>query len=111
MHTPVNQKNLKELLSRLRSSAKKRKIPFDLTLVDLNNLSFPVSCPILGIPLYFNRDVMADNSYSLDRIDSTKGYTIENLMVISNRANRIKNNASNEELEKINEFYSNLNHN
>ena len=54
---------------------------------------------------------MADNSYSLDRIDSTKGYTIENLMVISNRANRIKNNASNEELEKINEFYSNLNHN
>jgi hypothetical protein len=104
MHTPVNQKDLKALLNHLRSSAKKRKIPFDLTLVDLNNLSFPVSCPILGIPLYFHRNKMQEDSYSIDRINSQLGYTIDNLMVISNRANRIKNNATDEELSKLAKF-------
>jgi hypothetical protein len=42
-----------------------------------------------------------DNSYSLDRIDSNKGYVKGNVWVISRRANVIKNNATLEELELL----------
>lgn len=40
-------------------------------------------------------------SMSIDRIDSTKGYTPENTWLICKRANTIKNNATFEEFETI----------
>jgi hypothetical protein len=43
----------------------------------------------------------ADLSMSIDRIDSTKGYTPENTWLICRRANMIKNNATFEEFETI----------
>ena len=92
---------IKTIYNRLKGSAKKRDIPFDLTVTQLNELTFPISCPVLGIPLKFNRGQMQDDSYSIDRIDSTQGYTIDNIRVISWRANRLKNNATNEELIKL----------
>jgi hypothetical protein len=42
-----------------------------------------------------------DSSPSLDRIDSKQGYTYENCQIISNRANRIKSDASVDELELV----------
>lgn len=98
----------KELYNRLKSSAKRRRIPFNLTLTELNNLTFPISCPILGIPIKFNRGRAEDNSISIDRIDSSKGYEIENIIVVSLKANRLKSNATKEELQKLSEFYKNL---
>ena len=97
----------KTLYNRLKASAKKRNIPFTLTLTELNNLTFPITCPILGIPLSINNK-QCDNSYSIDRIDSSKGYEIDNIIVISWKANRLKNNATDEELKRISEFYENL---
>ena len=102
---------IRYIYNNLKSSAKKRGIEFNLSLVDLNGLTFPVSCPILGIPLRFNIGQMRDDSYSIDRIDSSKGYEIDNIIVISNRANRCKSNLSYEELEKIGKFYNNLDNN
>lgn len=96
------------LYNRLKSSAKKRGIPFSLEKIDLFYLSFPITCPILGMPLKFNRGKQEANSYSFDRIDSNKGYEIDNIVVVSWQANRLKNNATLEELEKIAEFYSGL---
>lgn len=97
--------DIKKIYNGLKSSAKKRNIDFSLTLSDLNNLTYPITCPILGIVLKFN-DVLSDDSYSIDRIDSSKGYHIDNIIVISWRANRLKSNASVDELNKINEFYN-----
>ncbi len=108
MTIAVNQKNLRGLLNHLKQSAKKRDIYFDLTMVDLNNLSFPLTCPILGIPLYFNSGFAADDSYSVDRIDSDKGYTIDNVIIVSNRVNTLKSNATVDEMRKIADFYSKL---
>ena len=109
MAIAVNQKNLRELLNHLKQSAKKRNIHFDLTMDDLNNLSFPLTCPILGIPLYFNRGFAADDSYSVDRISNDVGYTIDNVIIVSNRVNTLKSNATVDEMRKIADFYAKLN--
>jgi hypothetical protein len=98
----------REIYNRLKQSAKKRNIPFNLTLVDINELSFPITCPIMGIPLTYNRGQSEDNSYSIDRIDSSRGYEPDNIIVISNKANRMKNDGTIEELKLLADFYSNL---
>ena len=105
----VNNKNLHQLLNQVKASAKRRGIPVDLTVADLGEMSFPITCPILNIPLKFNTGRPQDNSYSLDRIDSTKGYTVDNIVVVSYRANKIKSNATLEELKGIVEFYDEIN--
>lgn len=97
----MNYLDSRIIWKRLKSSAKRRGIPFELSIVDINNLSFPVTCPILGIPLKHNRGKPKDDSFSIDRIDSTLGYTPDNIQVISYRANRLKSDASMEELEKF----------
>jgi len=103
--TSLSQKDFKLLWSQLKSSAAKRGIPFDLSPTDIDTVGIPLTCPILGIPLYFNRTKVEDNSISFDRIDSTKGYSVDNLVVISYRANRLKSDATVEELRKIADFY------
>lgn len=97
---------IKLIYNRLKASAKKRNINFTLTIPELNNLSFPITCPILGIPLKFNRGSVEDDSYSVDRIDNSKGYEIDNIIVISYKANRLKSNADLDDLNKISSFYS-----
>ena len=97
--------DVRTIYNRLKSSANKRNIEFNLTLPELNNLSFPITCPILGIPLQYNRGEALDNSYSVDRIDSTKGYSINNIEVISLRANKLKSNATMQEIQLLAEYY------
>lgn len=106
--TALHKKDLKILFNQLKSSAKKRRIKFTISLSDLYELSFPITCPILDIPLVWNRGKAEDNSYSIDRIDSTKGYEPGNLVVISNRANKLKSNATIAEIQKLAEYYTNV---
>jgi len=49
-------------------------------------------------------DKVKENSPSLDRIDSKKGYVPGNVMIMSWRANRIKNDGTAAEHKKIAEF-------
>jgi hypothetical protein len=91
---------------RLKKSAKKRGLDFDLSLPFLNEMSYPMTCPILGIPLkYDNRELM-DDSYTIDRIDSSQGYIDGNIWVISWRANRAKNDLSARDLKAFADFFS-----
>lgn len=73
--------------------------------VEFGDIDFPTHCPILGIELnYFNEEGYLDDSPSFDRIDPLKGYIKGNVAIISMRANRIKNNGTAEEHEKIAQF-------
>ena len=76
--------------------AKKNNISFTITEEDI---ILPEKCPILEIELTSNYGMGKDNSYSIDRIDPTKGYDPDNIWIISRKANAMKNNASKEELK------------
>jgi len=75
--------------------AKKIGVSFSLTSGDI---FIPKVCPVLGIPLFVGKGKQGPNSPSLDRIDSKLGYMSDNVMVISYKANAMKQNASKEEL-------------
>lgn len=105
MNLHVTQKDVKQIYNQLKASAKKRGIEFDLDLNDLNGLSFPLTCPIFDIKLEYNRGRAKDNSFSVDRRDSTLGYTIDNIVVVSNRANKLKSDATVDELLRLANFY------
>jgi len=105
MSIHITKKDLKQVLNGLRASAKKRGIPFELTMDDLNEISIPLTCPILGMPVFFNTGQVNDNSISFDRIDNTKGYVPDNIIAISYRANRLKSDATLNELKLLCDFY------
>ncbi len=88
-------------LHQIKYRATAKNVPFDLTLEDLD---LPEVCPILGIPLKFNKNGADDDSYSMDRIDNTKGYTKNNVQIISLKANKLKNNGTLDELIKMGEW-------
>lgn len=96
----------KILLSRAKKRAKKCGWEFNLTVDDID---IPSHCPVLGIPLevFHGKSGGAYGSPSLDRVDSSKGYTKDNTVVVSWRANHVKNNSSIEEMEAVVKFYKN----
>lgn len=73
-------------------------LPFNITEHDV---PMPTCCPVLGIPLDFGQGRIRDHSPSLDRIVPSLGYVRGNVMVVSDRANRIKNDGTAEEHEAI----------
>ena len=85
------------MLNQARHRAKRRGIPFNITLDDIR---LPAFCPILGIPLDygFKEGHLIPSSPSLDRRDSAKGYVKGNVEVISMKANLIKTYATPEEI-------------
>ena len=78
--------------------AKKKNQEFTITEDDFE---LPDICPLLEVPMHKNPEQACGFSYSLDRIDSSKGYIPGNVWVISNRANKIKSDATLEELELL----------
>lgn len=55
------------------------------------------TCPVLNVPIASKAIVRDEFSISVDRFDNDKGYTVENVRFISDRANRIKNYGTAEE--------------
>lgn len=96
------------ILCSLKKRAKQKGFEFNLTLEDIPQI--PEFCPVLGIPIIINKGECSpsDNSPSVDRIDSTKGYIKGNIRIISNRANRIKSDATVDELRKVLEDYERI---
>ena len=84
-----------------RQRATENDIPFSITCQDI---IIPEYCPMLGVKLKSGTNGDRENSPSLDRIIPSLGYVKGNIMVISTRANVIKNNATTEELGKIYHF-------
>lgn len=87
------------MLTAAKVHARKSDIPFG---IDASHLSpFPDVCPALGIPLKYGTGKRCDNSASLDKFIPELGYTPGNVCIISDLANRIKNNATAAEVRAV----------
>jgi hypothetical protein len=87
----------------VQKSAIKRLIKFDLTIEQAWNLFLKQNrcCSISGVKLIFNSICRScEGTASLDRIDSAKGYEIDNVQWIHKDVNYMKNDMTDEELIK-----------
>lgn len=84
-----------------KSECKTKGYDFDLTPEYLESI-WTGKCPVFGVDLFRASEGKGSHqSAHLDRIDSGKGYLIGNVAWISGRANRIKYDATADELRRI----------
>ena len=79
-----------------RKRAMQQGLPFSIVPSDIN---IPQVCPVLGITL--SQTGPRDTRPSLDRIVPARGYVVGNVHVVSFRANRIKSDATPDELDRV----------
>lgn len=83
---------LQTKLSSCRHRALKNNIPFN---IELSDILIPEICPILHIPIKLSETgKQTANSPSIDKIIPDMGYTKGNVQIISNRANKMKSDAT-----------------
>ena len=70
--------------------------------IEISDIAIPKMCPVFGTKLIWAEG--RDTCPSLDRKNNSVGYTKENIRVISNRANQIKNCATVEEIKAVLEY-------
>ena len=81
---------------RAKENSKRHNREFN---IEVEDIIIPTHCPYLGVELIF--DVTYHNSpnyFSIDRIDSSKGYIKGNIQIISHLANTIKSNTTIDQL-------------
>jgi hypothetical protein len=84
-----------------RGRARREGIAFT---IEIGDITIPERCPVLGILLEKRGERRTDASPSIDRIDATRGYVKGNVAIISWRANRIKADATAEDLKLISDW-------
>ena len=82
------------LFRNCRYRAKKDNLEFNLDPMDI---IIPDVCPILQTPFKYN----SMSAPSVDRIDNSKGYTKDNIQVISRRANTMKGDCTPDQLKQF----------
>lgn len=98
------------ILCNCRTRARAMGVEFTLTREDI---IIPERCPVFGVT--FEDECSKKGRYfahsfspSIDRIDNARGYTKDNIVIVSCRANSIKGDATLEELREVLTFYENL---
>ena len=89
-----------------KSRAKESGVPFEIVMADI---AIRDVCPIFGIPLRMGHP-LGDDTATLDRFVPELGYVKGNICVISMKANRIKNNATLDDIQKIADWMTSKNY-
>ena len=98
--------------NRIKQNAQGRNIPFTITPEEIWNIFIKQNrkCALTGVDLHFNKNRCREENTnaSLDRIDSTKGYSADNVQWVHKDVNNIKWDFSEKELlewvEKIYDY-------
>jgi len=96
------------MLVNSRQRAKRSGLPHTLTRDDI---IIPTHCPVLGIELHLENRQGKYAAPSIDRIDNKRGYTPDNIVIVSVRANILKSDATLTEMKALAKFYDTLNEN
>ena len=89
----LNYHNQMVMWTHAKQHAKMLNCEFTIKPTDI---MIPKKCPLLDHEFILHDPIY---TYSIDRIDNTKGYTPDNIAVISRLANTMKNKATIEQLE------------
>jgi hypothetical protein len=96
-----------EWFYRRKKEAEKKNLPFNLEPDDFADDKIPDKCPVLGIKLNkigYGKNSRSDNSPSMDKFYPKLGYVKGNTHIISMKANRLKNDGTPEDWQKIAEW-------
>ena len=95
----LDETNFKRnMLSVAKHRAKRQGREFDLKFEEVE---FPTHCPVFGHKFVYSSGGDRRSSPSLDRIDSSRGYTADNVQIISSLANYMKRDATKKQLKKF----------
>jgi len=89
------------LLKGAKHRASKFGKPINITITDI---VIPDVCPALGVRMFRGVGTMGPNSPTLDCIVPELGYTVGNVVVISAKANSIKQNATPQQIIAVGEW-------
>ncbi len=94
---------------RAKDRAVKKGVPFNITAQYIKSI-WPDNnrCPVLDVPLRVSKGQPSDTSPSLDRIVPKKGYVRGNVIIVCNKANTIKSDASPKEIWRVFKHYNKL---
>lgn len=99
MKNHYRNKPAEHMLRRAYARATKKGLEFSITVEDITPL--PEVCPVFGQPLVIGNGQQHPWAHSLDRVDNSRGYVKGNVVVMSYKANRLKNDGTAEEHEAI----------
>jgi hypothetical protein len=97
-------------VSNMIKNAECRGFKFEMTLDDVYDkiIKQNYKCALSGLKIAFSKNIK-ENTASLDRIDSTKGYTVDNTQLVHKEYNRMKTDFQEDELfEMCKNVYLNL---
>lgn len=82
-----------EKFNMIKKGAIKRGIPFQINITDIWDLFIKQNrlCNLSGLEIYFGKTNKDKTTASLDRIDSNKGYSLDNIQWIHRDINIMKN--------------------
>jgi hypothetical protein len=95
----------KALFNGAKQRAKIKGHEFSITVDDI---VIPETCPVLGIKLQLGGGRTIGASPTIDRVNNAFGYVKGNIVVMSWRANRIKSDATPEEIEALAKWVKSL---
>ena len=100
----LNKEELKFIANRVndsRARAKDKKIAHDITKHDVAQMYMQSGgrCPYIKVPFVLEKG--SRYNISVDRIDSSKGYTKDNIMIICDWANKAKGTCTPEEFLEL----------
>lgn len=94
--------HIHNMIANARERSKIKGYEFSITDDDI---VIPEVCPLLNVPFVLGEKGNYEYTPTIDRIDNSKGYTKDNIWIITKKANSMKNSATPEEL---NTFCSNI---
>ena len=75
-------------------SCQDKNIPFDLTLAKVRRLLNQKTC-------YYTKSILSNATRTIDRLDPSKGYTIDNVVACDVRINGLKSNLTPQEIKQM----------